>query len=277
MNFLLRISMRLLLAGACASAIAAPPSPTEVAQYNAAIKDASHWGQLMYDHDQAAWKATDVLMADKAASKDKRLRGWITEATDAGVRVVFVGEEGGTMVALYEITPAASSKIVTDSPARPMSTEERAEFTARSTAVAALGARCTEKYNSVVLSDGSGDDRKWRVYLMPAPADPKVIPMGGYFRYEISPDGKTILDQRPFTKSCAMLPKDTLPKGMKSAGLAITHLLDPQPTEVHVFVSLTYKETVFVMTPNSIIWKVSGDTVTAQSKLDNVSQDSANY
>ncbi len=253
---------------ACAPVLAARPTPDEIKPYETAITDAAHWGRLMHDQDQAAWKATDIVFKDAAVRNDKRMRGYITESTAAGIRVVFVGEDNGKLVGLYENTPSSQATFTTDSPARELTADELAAFTARRTASAAFIAPCSDHYNSIVLPEDSGSDRKWRVYLMPGVKDPNIVPFGGYYRYEISADGKTILAQRPFTKSCAMISNSGakgMPHGFKPAGMMITHLLDPQPTEVHVFVSLTYEQPVIVVT-DAWMWKVSGDHIEAFEK-----------
>ena len=265
MNPIARNLFTLCLACSTAAAMSTPPSSTDMLPYDSAVKDAERWGRLMYDHDQAAWNATDLVLKDPGFRDDKRLRGWITEATDAGVRVVFVGEDGGKLVGLYESTPSASSTLIRDTPGRALTDDERAAFSARHTANASLREKCTEKYNSVVLPEGVGNDHKWRVYLLPAVTDSTVVPFGGYYRYEISADGNTVLAQRPFTKTCAMLAnnKDSnMPAGYRPVGMMITHLLDPQPTEVHVFVSLTYQQPVYVMT-DAGMWNVAGDHIEA--------------
>jgi len=157
----------------------------------------------MYDNDQAAWKATDIVLERTSKVSREKIRGWITEPGEHGIRVVFVGEQDGHAVGLYESTPSQADFVV-DSPARTLDADELAQFTARQTAKAAQSGGCSDRYNAVVLPDGTGSDRKWRAYLIPATEDPDAIPIGGYFRYYISADGKTVLSQRAFTKSCLM-------------------------------------------------------------------------
>jgi len=107
-----------------------------------------------------------------------------------------------------------------------------------------------------------------RVYLIPGTTDPTLIPLGGYYRYEISGDGKTILAQRAFTKSCLTTSTKGVPTGYHLAYVSISHLMDPQPTEVHVFVSLTYKQKFFVVTAtNHRLWYVSDGFIKAEGEV----------
>jgi len=233
----------------------------DAARYASAVGEAAHWGQAMYDNDQAAWKATDIVLERTSKVSREKIRGWITEPGEHGIRVVFVGEQDGHAVGLYESTPSQADFVV-DSPARTLDADELAQFTARQTAKAAQSGGCSDRYNAVVLPDGTGSDRKWRAYLIPATEDPDAIPIGGYFRYYISADGKTVLSQRAFTKSCLMSSRKLSPKGGHLVGVLITHMLDPQPTEAHVFVSLTYKTHIWVSTrDNHLVWYVDGCTI----------------
>ncbi len=42
----------------------------------------------------------------------------------------------------------------------------------------------------------------------------------------------------------------------------VTHLLDPVPTEIHVFASYNLRMPVFVATADKRVWKVQGSDIT---------------
>ena len=250
---------------ACLQLATANATPPDTSPYSTALHDAQHWGQQMYDLDQAAWKGTDDVLAKIPDTDKARLRGWITEQTDAGIRVVFVGEDKGRVVALFEVTPSASIAVTKDDPARVLTADELAAYTARQTALAAHAPRCTESVNVVVAREDAGKMSPWRVYLMPGTTDPALIPMGGFHLFHISADGATILSQRAFTKSCLNMRRDAGPAGSQQAGLFVTHMLDPQPTEAHVFTSLSFRVPIFVGTAsNNVLWEVSGASIEAK-------------
>jgi hypothetical protein len=57
------------------------------------------------------------------------------------------------------------------------------------------------------------------------------------------------------------------PAGAKSAALFITHLLDPVPTEIHVFSSLVAHVPVMVGTRDGRIWAVDGTRIAPVGKI----------
>jgi hypothetical protein len=69
----------ILLALASLTASADEPAfkPLTPAERSAALQSASTTGEALYRHDQAAWHATDALMALWKNSPDSRVAGWI--------------------------------------------------------------------------------------------------------------------------------------------------------------------------------------------------------
>jgi hypothetical protein len=249
-----------------ASAASRPITP----EYRAAIERAERLGTTLYVHDSAAWRATDELVRRHLLPKDRRVRGWITAMSDTSdaVIVTFVGELHGAPHALYRVSvPAGDGKLefAALKPARPLTEGERASFAARSLAMDALGReqqRCADQYNTVVLPIRDGDEPVILVYLLAATAEPDVVVAGGHLRFAISPDGATIEEQRAFTKSCLVVSTKIVPDREDVKGMMLTHLLDPTPTEIHVFLSRTYHRPFFIATAeNNLLWKVDGSTI----------------
>ena len=59
------------------------------------------------------------------------------------------------------------------------------------------------------------------------------------------------------------------PKG--AAGASISHLLDPQPTEIHVFVSLNMPGKLFVITTsNKDLWLIDHGHIAFKQVMDAV-------
>ena len=88
-------------------------------------------------------------------------------------------------------------------------------------------------------------------------------PFGGHFRVEVSADG-TAGASRVFTRSCLTMSGHGADK---SAAMFITHLLDPVPTEIHVFTALTAHQPVGVGTMDKRLWWVTGEAIEVR-KLD---------
>ncbi len=239
------------------------------AEYRPAIERAEYLGTALYVHDVAAARASDELTKRRVFKKDKRVQGWITEIVEGGdVVVTFAGEDGGAAMALYRVRVPPEGRTATYEalvPAQPLSVSERALFAARTVATAEFSKRkeiCSTMYNTVVLPIQRPGDPFILVYLLAATTKPDVLVAGGHVRYEVSPDGAHIEGERTFTKSCLELPLAPPKKDHKLASLMMTHLLDPTPTEVHVFLSRLHDMRLAIGAVESgILWEVLGSEI----------------
>jgi hypothetical protein len=233
--------------------------PKELA---ADIQAAEAEGALMYKLDQAVWVSSDAAQRVKGFKGDSRVRGWLTEQTEQGIQVTFYGGKKKTVfLALYralvspdgltEARPAALGA------GEPLTEFELAQATARETAMTIHMQRCARHYNTIALVRSTLPDRSWSFYLMPSTTEPKVIVAGIDYRVDVDWQGKNILNQRAFSKSCIQIPDQQGPDGSESVGAYLTHLLDPIPTPIHVFLSLQHREMLAIGTvENSLAWMV---------------------
>jgi hypothetical protein len=127
-------------------------------------------------------------------------------------------------------------------------------FLARQTALSALRAGCSEKYNTVVLPN-EGEGAAWAVYLLAATQERGKIVVGGHVRVLVHEGGLDIADYQPLSKACLTLETPASGDG-KPAFVVVTHVLDDHPIETHVFLSLLHKLKFFVMT-ESAMWSVT--------------------
>jgi hypothetical protein len=102
---------------------------------------------------------------------------------------------------------------------------------------------CTPRYNTVVLPAKLDD--AWRVYLLAASQDADEVVLTGHHRVTVSPDGRSVRSAEPLSKSC-VVGRRTHDEPVE--GLFLTHVLDPEPIETHVFTSLNYGVTLYVGT-----------------------------
>jgi hypothetical protein len=232
------------------------PKPI-TAELQAAVARAEFLGRQMYLHDRAAWLATDAMLADKRMRKLKeQIGGWLTEPSAHGIRVMFISRDD-TPVRLYEVEMDESERLseATIASAEPLTAEHLAQLRARALTTSQTRMSCARTYNAVSMPSADGI----RVYLMPAFSEHGVYPLGGYHLYKTDMRGETLLESRKFSNSC-IEHRDSakgVPKGAKAAYGMFTHLLDPQPTEVHVFVSLYAKVPLMIMTvDNKTMWSV---------------------
>ncbi|HEY5808772.1 MAG TPA: hypothetical protein VIT67_12425 [Povalibacter sp.] len=248
---------------------AAEPGPQE--QYAAEIADAEHFGELIYRHDQAAWLATDAVQQLRT---DKRVRGWITNEHKDGIVVSFVGTTSGDALhELYRVRLSAEGMLegpadVVDPP-RVLTAEEQAQFKARTTAATSSFERCSDRYNSVVLPAQREGKPTWIVYLLTGVTKAETLAVGGNFRFDVSGDGASVLESRAFTRACMEMSYAKDPDKGEIKMMVLTHLLDPVPTELHAFLSLTSGKSLVVLTTlNNLMWLVDHGRIQFLQKVD---------
>jgi hypothetical protein len=247
---------------------AAAGSETEIpSEYQAAVRLATRLGAQLRLDEQAGARANEEMSRRRILKKDKRVRGWITDAVEtdsSGVVVTFVGEEAGGAVALYRVRVPGEGSPTIEKLDQPVSLDpgQAARWRARQAAIQAFRYRdghCSDDYQPVVLSRGPADNDHIFVYLLARSNKPLDIVAGGHFRYEYSADGSIMEAHRAFTRSCMII--DQQPRLAEEAeAFMLTHVLDPTPTEIHVMLSLKHGEPIYVGT-RGYTWWVAGDRI----------------
>lgn len=232
--------------------------PVIPAELRPAVTAAEQTGRLLQRLDRAAWIATDAFNADRQVRKlSKSVRGWITEPIETGTRVSFF-DGSNPQHKLYTVDVQSSGVVANAGVATDarFSDEELALIRARQSAGKQSFLACSRDYNSVVFPKGNAV----YVYLMPGTKKQGVFPAGGHHLFVYDAAGRTLQSKRDFTRGCIDLqgvPDKPLADGDRLAGMMVTHLLDPQPTEIHVFISLNADSPLYVGTvENRYLWKV---------------------
>jgi hypothetical protein len=198
-------------------------------------------GRRMYESDRAAWVATDAALA--AGAQQLPVQGWITIPREDGWLVRFIGPCGSDTCTLIDVHVDPAGHASAQPTGTPLLEDDLAEWQARQLAVESQFRRCTPTYNSVVLSDVRDEKPVWLVYLLAASRNEDEVVLGGHYRITVNANGTEILKSEPLSKSCLVAKRDP-----KSAGLMVTHVLDPEPIETHVFASLAYRTPLYVGT-----------------------------
>lgn len=239
------------------TALADEPLPQELApdQEAVALRAAEGIGQALYLHDQAAAVATNQAVKSRKFKKDKRVKGWITEARQGEIVVTFTDQ---IPAALYRVSVSEdgvpSPLDVLEEPTA-LTTYEAGAADARAAALASNFQPCSASYNTVVLPYTEVREQGWLVYLIPGTTEKDTMPLGGTYRATVK--GSDVVSLRGFTRTCITLENDP-----KAASIMITHLLDPVPTEVHVFWSLWANKPLYVATPpDGTIWAIEGSKI----------------
>jgi hypothetical protein len=215
-------------------------------------------GRAMYAQDRLAWIATDVLFAQRTeqGAIDDGVHGWITATLDGhdAVRFVRIGEHGPE--ALYDVTFANDGPPIFSSPTdRALLPHERAQYDARMLALENIPARCSDRYNTVALSDPESDG--WLVWALAATVEPDVLQIGGHYRFTISADGKVIRARDALSTTCLSIEDDG-----SAAGQFMSHVVSLTPVETHAFASLHYKRVLHVGTRDGTAWRVAEGRIT---------------
>jgi hypothetical protein len=225
-------------------------SSAQTPEQQAAIERAEQIGRELYEHDRAAWLATDAMFAELDLSRQGNVRGWATRRDGDAIVVAFVdGSTDGELRGIYRATyvngaltaHGVSNDVLTDLEAR--------LYRARTMSLEALTEPCAPRYNTVALPrlEQSADGVDVDVYLMPGTTDANMVPVGGYFRYGVDADANQIIDRQPFARSCLTLSRAN-PNMERVAALFFTHVLSATPTETHVFINLVQGVPLFVGT-----------------------------
>ncbi len=262
-----RIGRRLvlLLAGAAAAFLAVPPAvamqaPAPISAAEQVLLDrAIARGRLLFELDRAAWVGTDDMMANLPDFRSIGLRGYIVERDGDAYSITFYGGGADAPAAFYrgrvenrrivsrEVFPAAQRPALTPLQRRLAATREAANR---------LGRRpCGDRPFNTVVIPPEAPDAEIDLYLLTPQVRNGEFPMGGHFRATIGADGN-VGENREFTRSCLSMARPP-----NAAGLFVTHLLDPVPTEIHVFTSLTADVPIFVGIRNRV-FAVTGDRIT---------------
>jgi hypothetical protein len=233
-------------------------------QYQSQIEEAEKLGRLVYEHDQAALVATDLVAAKVDGKFKDNVAGWIEYPTgDRSFRVYFYGVSDEVYYSIYSVD-VENGKAKPDSyqyysgqpPFEPMLLRLAK---ARDIAVRQKFSSCSRNYNTVGFK---ADETEYYVYLLTATFDPNEIHVGGHYRFRIAPDQDAVTGFLTFTKSCLTMRTDRMPDDARLAALVMSHILTPYPTEIHVFVSLQHQIDLYVITmENNVLWKVSNGKV----------------
>ncbi len=196
----------------------------------------SQRGRTLAEYDTAAWRATDAVQAlhpDEGA-----VRRYLARKTSSGWTVVFgrLSEKRTEFLIAYEATaPTPKAKFRTTEFHPP---EEDTDYFLRAamatdTAFAAFGTP-SRPYNVAAIP---APQDQWWVYLMPAPTEVGVWPLGGDVRYLISNDGKEIRETRRLHRGII----DAGPPTGEGAAVGgyHTHVLSNVPEDTDVFFVLT--------------------------------------
>jgi hypothetical protein len=170
----------------CSAQTNTPPSAKE-------LEMIAERGRALAEYDTAAWHATDAARAGRF--DEDRVRRYLARKTEAGWTVAFgkLNDAQSAFLVAYETTAAKATgpfHVRTNHPPQ----EDRNYFLRMARAIDIALAHfgvAGRPYNVAALPARQDE---WFVYLVPAPTEPGVWPLGGDARYRVSADGLQILE-----------------------------------------------------------------------------------
>lgn len=225
------------------------PAPPETAtgeltaENTAAIMSALERGQLLFRYDQAAWHSTDRLRTDVPEARLRTVRGWVVvPAEGRALRVIYYDGNTAPHRAVWSATWTSGTS-VTDTHLHDESDNaldaEATRLIALRDALSLSDFRfCARERPNIVILPASATGSTDSVYLL-TPQTNAGVPFGGHHRIDFA--GGREVARRSFTNGCV-----TIPMNGNGTALAITHLLDPVPTEIHVFTVFAARRPVYV-------------------------------
>lgn len=230
------------------------------------IAESASIGEWLYVFDRAAWVSADALTAAIPKAQLTAIGGYVVEVPEAQtLRVTYYRGDGESAQAFFVADVRGGKLIHQQLLTTPVALTAAQAALARARTVAAEQARargyrpCTAApFNTVVLPGRSGGPTA--VYLLSAQTDAASYPMGGNYRVVVSAEGR-VLASRPYSVSCLNLTVPKLPKGATPVGFMVSHVLDPVPTELHVFASYNLRAPLFVSTADKRVWRVEGSKI----------------
>jgi hypothetical protein len=232
------------------------------------LESAIDRGEAMYLYDRAAWVSSDDAVARLPAERQVEVGGWVVTPAANGLHVDYFGKGQAADRVVYAVD--LNGETLSNATVYPVAAEPTLKEPALQMAHALRAAwsemdrhsdwhPCTNaRFNTIVLPPGK--DRTTPVYFLTPQTETGSFPLGGHYEVDIAADGKVAFT-RAFTHGCITLTKAPQDDGARSVALMVTHLLDPHPTEIHVFEQYYVGLPVFVMTGPKSVWKVEGGRI----------------
>lgn len=252
--------MKFLVGLALALAAASVPAPAHAQARDEATQNA--WvlerGRLIFALDRAAWVATDDMLARIPDPVAAGLVGYIVDRDGDRFIAIFFAEESGRLVAAYRA--GIGPRGVVDPQAFPRGS--RPALTPLQQRLARTGQwaqrnggrlqRCSPQSFNLAIIPPTAADGPIDLYFL-TPQLESGFPFGGHHRVTLDAGGNEVA-RRSFARSCLTMP----PPPRNAAGIMVSHLLDPTPTEIHVFNAMAAQRPVYVSIGGNRLFEVTG-------------------
>jgi len=223
---------------------AAPPQPLTRAQI-AELAERAARGRQIAAIAGAGQMATQDMLSRVSDPEGAGISGWIAEPEGNGTTVTFYADDGedAPPSVVYRVTilggrVTAREVFLTPAQRPPLRPLQARMAAARNLAEAQGHEACGAGGFNYLIVPPSAPSAPIVVYQISAQTARGRYPVGGHFRTTVAADG-SLVESRGFTNVCVALDAPPVSEGQRAPPpAAIVHLLDPMPTEIHVFLSL---------------------------------------
>jgi hypothetical protein len=193
-------------------------------------------GRLLAEYDQAAWHGTDAVLALRP--DQSLVGGYLARRRADGLWEVVFGkldaQANAFLIAYRAVQRSAgdTSYMATALSPRESDTEWYARAARALDAARGAFGPANRPYNAMVVP--ASDEGDWFVYVVPAPTQPGVYPLGGDARYRVSRDGRTMVAHRRLHNTVLEVAAPRKQGAKVEAGWH-TAVLDDRPEDTDVF------------------------------------------
>ncbi|HWT11965.1 MAG TPA: hypothetical protein VN231_04365, partial [Allosphingosinicella sp.] len=231
----------------------------------AAVERTAERGRLLVAIARAGLIATQDMLTRVSDPEGAGIAGWIAEPEGNAMGVTFYAQSPEGPRAVYRASVLGGrvvSRNVHLGADRPALTPVQARMAAARAATDELPHRaCSAQPFNVLVVPPESAQSPIDVYQVTAPAQRGRVPLGGHFRSTVAADG-TVSGARGFTNACLDLEAGAVAAGQQPRPIGVTHLLDPQPTEIHVLIAQLAGRPLLVATGEpQRVWLVTGERI----------------
>jgi hypothetical protein len=218
-----------------------PPLPLSRAEI-ATVEAAVQRGRLLGLIDRSGRFATRDMLSRISDPSAAGISGWIAEPEGNAVAVTFYADTDAGPVSVYRVAILGGRIVSRDvhvtASARPPLNPIQARMAAARAATGRLDHRpCAGEVFNVFVVQPATADGPIDVYQISPQTRRGFYFLGGHFKTSVAADG-SVAATRGFANACLDTAVADPAPGARPAPIAITHLLDPLPQEIHVFLSI---------------------------------------
>ncbi len=242
-----------------------PAAPMTAEQERSELALAASRGRQIFAVARAGLLATQDMLSRVADPEAVGISGWVAEPEGNAMAVTFYGNADAGPVAIYRARVLGGRVVSRDT----FLTGDRPPLTglplrmarARSASESEDQRPCTRQPFNVIAVPPADADAPLLVYRISPPESRSRLPFGGHFRSIVGSDG-SVSEARAFSRGCLNVDIGEVAPGTQAGPIAITHLLDPLPTEIHVFLSLfSSRPLVIAAGDPTRLFMVAGDAI----------------